>query len=99
MICANPPYIEDSDPHLNQGDLRYEPLGALSSGTDGLNDLRRIISQAKLCLVGNGRLLVEHGADQGAQVRELFSDNGYQYIQSVPDLAGHERISMAVNRS
>ena len=95
IICANPPYIADSDPHLKQGDLRYEPRSALSAGSDGLDDLRQIISQAKACLDHNGMLLVEHGADQGPPVRKLFAQNGYGQILSLADLAGHERISMA----
>lgn len=97
IICANPPYIADSDPHLKQGDLRYEPRSALCSGSDGLDDLRQVISQAKPCLVVNGMMLVEHGADQGPQVREIFAQSGYQKISSHADLLGHERISLAFN--
>ena len=95
IICANPPYIADSDPHLEQGDLRYEPESALTAGSDGLDDLRHIIYQARTCLTLNGMLLLEHGLDQSHQVREIYAQSGYRQISSRDDLLGHERISMA----
>jgi len=95
VICSNPPYIAEMDPHLKHGDVRFEPRVALCAGDDGLRDLSRIISEARRCLVPGGRLLVEHGADQGRGVRGLFAGNGYRQIQTLRDLAGHERVSLA----
>ncbi len=95
VICANPPYIADSDPHLERGDLRYEPQDALRSGADGLLDLQQLIVQARRCLHHNGYLFLEHGCNQGPQVRNLFTHYGYRHIQSQPDLAGHERVCIA----
>ncbi len=95
IICANPPYIADTDPHLNHGDVRFEPRSALAAGDNGLRDLTRIIDQARRCLTGNGYLFLEHGANQGEQVRRLFAGQGYLNIHSMLDLAGHERVTLA----
>lgn len=94
MIISNPPYVAENDAHLQRGDLRYEPPGALSSGADGLRDLRRIISQAPAWLHINGWLLVEHGMDQGSSVRKLFQDAGFCEISSKTDLEHRERMTM-----
>ncbi len=72
LIVSNPPYIADNDPHLQQGDVRFEPLSALVSGPDGLDDIRLIIAQAPSYLTANGWLLLEHGFDQASAVRELL---------------------------
>lgn len=93
LIVSNPPYIEDADAHLEQGDLRFEPRTALASGSDGLNDIRRIIADAKTHLVADGWLLFEHGYDQAERVRELLREAGYAEVFSAPDLSGIERVS------
>ena len=90
-IVSNPPYIADADPHLAA--LAHEPLQALTSGADGLDDLRAIIAQAPACLKPGGWLLLEHGYDQGAAVRQLLQAQGFVAVQSRRDLAGIERCS------
>lgn len=94
LIVSNPPYIAASDPHLQQGDVRFEPLSALVSGPDGLDDLRLIIAQAPSYLTAAGWLLLEHGFDQAGAVRELLEQAGFIEVSSQRDLAGHERISL-----
>lgn len=94
LIVSNPPYIAAHDPHLSQGDLRFEPASALVSGEDGLLDLRQIIAQAPGFLDAKGWLLLEHGFDQAQAVRELLTQAGFAAVHSRRDLAGHERISL-----
>lgn len=91
LMVSNPPYIADADPHLAQ--LTHEPLPALASGADGLNDLRCIIGQAPAHLRAGGWLLLEHGYDQSAAVRSLLTGRGFVDVQSRLDLAGIERCS------
>ncbi len=93
LILSNPPYIADQDPHLTQGDLRFEPASALSSGVDGLDDLRTIIEAAIDHLKPDGWLMVEHGYDQGNAVRSLFQQHHYHSIETRHDLAQLERIT------
>nr|WP_314580716.1 peptide chain release factor N(5)-glutamine methyltransferase [uncultured Pseudomonas sp.] len=93
VILSNPPYIASSDPHLVEGDVRFEPSSALVSGADGLDDLRLIVSQAPEHLEAGGWLLLEHGYDQGPAVRELLSLHGFEQIQTRRDLGDHERIT------
>jgi release factor glutamine methyltransferase len=93
LIASNPPYIASSDEHLGQGDLRFEPSGALTDFADGLAALRSIIDGAAAHLVADGWLLLEHGYDQAAAVRALLSDAGYAEVQSWRDLGGIERVS------
>jgi release factor glutamine methyltransferase len=95
LILANPPYVADNDPHLERGDLRFEPRRALAGGADGLDAIRSIAEQAPRCLAGDGVLAVEHGLDQGASVRRLFSQRGLTDIETRRDLAGHERVTRA----
>ncbi len=95
LIASNPPYVAETDPHLKQGDLRFEPLSALASGPDGLEDLRRIVAGAPDYLYKDGALLLEHGLDQGAAVRGLLQTTGFVGARSVRDLSGHERVSLA----
>ena len=90
-IVSNPPYIADADPHLAA--LAHEPLQALTSGADGLDDLRAIIAQAPACLKPGGWLLLEHGYDQASAVRQLLQAKGFVDAQSRQDLAGIERCS------
>src|SRR3989338_2886353 len=93
LIVSNPPYIADGDAHLVQGDLRFEPRGALASGADGLDDIRSIVAGAKEHLNPGGWLLFEHGYDQAGRVRELLGAAGYAEVFSARDLAGIERVS------
>lgn len=94
LIVSNPPYIAAEDPHLIAGDVRFEPSSALVAGADGLDELRQIIAQAPQYLVAGAWLLLEHGYDQAAAVRELLARNGFEQIESRLDLGGHERISL-----
>ena len=93
LIASNPPYIAARDEHLAQGDLRFEPSGALTDFADGLSALRTIVSSAPAHLVADGWLLLEHGYDQAAAVRGLLTDAGYAEVQSWRDLGGIERVS------
>lgn len=93
LIVSNPPYIATDDVHLTQGDVRFEPLSALASGTDGLDDIRRIVAQARDFLEPGGWLLLEHGYDQSARVRDQLKQAGFGNIFSQADLAGIERVS------
>lgn len=93
LIVSNPPYIAASDPHLGQGDLRFEPPGALASGADGLDALRQIIMHAHGYLQPDGWLWLEHGHDQAAVVRTLLEAAGYCDLGQQRDLAGILRIS------
>lgn len=94
VIVSNPPYIEDGDAHLDEGDLRYEPRTALASGLDGLDDIRQIISQARGHLLPGGWLLLEHGWQQGAAVRGLLEGAGFREVATEPDLEGRDRVSL-----
>jgi release factor glutamine methyltransferase len=93
LVVSNPPYIAEDDPHLQQGDLRFEPASALSSGADGLRDIRHIVAGAPVHLPPGGWLLLEHGYDQAKQVRQLMLEAGFDEIFSAADLAGIERVS------
>ncbi len=93
LIVSNPPYIAAADPHLAQGDLRFEPSSALASGDDGLRDIRHIAAHARTHLEPGGWLLLEHGYDQAAQVRQLLHQAGLLEVFSACDLAGIERVS------
>jgi len=94
LIVSNPPYIPASDPHLARGDVRFEPRSALVAGGDGLDDIRQIIDGAPAHLETHGWLLLEHGFDQAAAVRQLLSHQGFVAVESRRDLGGHERISL-----
>lgn len=93
VIVSNPPYIASGDPHLAQGDLRFEPRGALTDEADGLTALRVIVAGAPARLVPGGLLWMEHGYDQAAAVRALLETQGFADVGSKEDLAGIERIS------
>ena len=94
LIASNPPYIALGDPHLEEGDLRFEPAAALSSGADGLDALRTITSRAPAHLGDDGWLVVEHGWDQAAAVRGLFAAVGFIQVQSARDLEGRDRVTL-----
>ena len=96
IIVANPPYIALDDPHLLQGDVRHEPMGALVSENEGLADIRAIILQSKDHLFPGGTLLLEHGYDQATQVRSILSTAGYSVVRSWHDMAGTERVTGAI---
>ena len=93
LVVSNPPYIAEDDGHLGQGDLRFEPLGALVSGKDGLDAIRHIIGRAPHHLAPGGWLLLEHGHDQSAALRHLLETHGYRDIGQYRDLAGILRVS------
>ena len=93
LIASNPPYIASGDTHLAQGDLRFEPVGALTDHADGLSALHTIIDNAAQHLHPTAWLLLEHGYDQAAAVRARLAGNGYSDVQSWRDLAGIERVS------
>jgi release factor glutamine methyltransferase len=91
LIVSNPPYVADGDPHLPA--LAFEPRVALTAGADGLADLRTIVAGAPARLQAGGRLLVEHGYDQGAAVRALFADAGLREIETRRDFGNQERVT------
>jgi release factor glutamine methyltransferase len=93
LIVSNPPYIEAADPHLAQGDLRYEPAAALASGADGLDDIRRIVTGAPAHLDAGGWLLFEHGWNQGDAARALLREAGYVQVFTAQDLEARDRVS------
>lgn len=94
LIISNPPYIPATDPHLCTGDLRFEPEQALVSGATGLDDIQVITRDAARHLNDNGWLLVEHGYDQGAAVRQIFRQHGLETVRTEPDLEGRERVTL-----
>ena len=94
VIVSNPPYIEDGDTHLAQGDLRFEPRSALAAGADGLDDIRVIVRGAPRHLLPGAWLLVEHGWNQGASVRGLLETAGFTEVSTEPDLEGRDRVSL-----
>lgn len=93
MVVANPPYVARGDPHLSQGDLRFEPPLALAAGVDGLDSIRAILGRSRAHLRSGGWMLLEHGYDQAEAVRGLLEAGGYTHIFSARDLAGIERVS------
>lgn len=94
LIVSNPPYIAETDLHLSQGDVRFEPRSALSSGVQGLDDLNYLIQTAPTYLALNGWLLLEHGYDQGLAVTTLLKATGYTEVACYQDLAGNDRVSL-----
>ena len=97
LILANPPYIAESDPHLQQGDVRFEPQSALRSGSDGLQDIRRIIAKARGFLTAQGWLLLEHGHEQAQACVKLLQESGYNLITTWADMAGQPRVTGGKN--
>lgn len=96
LIVSNPPYVAAGDPHLCHGDLRFEPEAALVAGEDGLADLRTIIHGAPDFLLPGGYLLVEHGWEQGDDVRHLLEAAGFAQVETRRDLGGRDRVSGGV---
>lgn len=94
VIVSNPPYIDPQDPHLDQGDVRFEPRSALIADNKGLADIELIIQQSWNYLREQGWLLLEHGYDQGQSVRDLFYARGFVQVETRRDLGGNERVSL-----
>ncbi|QQM75641.1 peptide chain release factor N(5)-glutamine methyltransferase [Aeromonas caviae] len=94
MIVSNPPYIDGADPHLHEGDVRFEPRSALVAEEQGLADIRLIVTQAPAHLVPGGWLLLEHGWDQGEAVRQLLLQQGYVQVETVRDYGDNERVTL-----
>lgn len=93
MLVSNPPYIDAADPHLNCGDLRFEPRAALVADQQGLAAIATIAEQGHKLLKAGGWLLLEHGYNQGASVRELMAAYGYEVLQTHADYGGNERVT------
>jgi release factor glutamine methyltransferase len=97
VIVSNPPYIEDQDIHLTQGDLRFEPISALASGVDGLDDIRQIIGDCLIYLKPQAWLMLEHGYNQAVQVADLMADVGLTNIETIKDLGNNDRVTIGKN--
>ena len=94
IIVSNPPYIDETDEHLSQGDVRFEPRSALVAGENGLADLRHIIEQSPRYLKDSGYLLLEHGWKQGEEVRSIFWQNHWQGVATIRDYGDNERVTL-----
>lgn len=94
VIVSNPPYINVADPHLAEGDVRFEPASALVADNAGLADLQTLIEQAPQHLLPGGWLLLEHGWQQAQQVQQLFRQAGYHQVATVKDYGGNDRVSL-----
>jgi len=95
IILSNPPYLSSDDPHLQKGDLRFEPIGALCDFADGLSAYRLICSQAKHRLISGGSLLFEHGFEQAKEVQALLHHESFVKIHTEKDLSGLDRVTFA----
>jgi release factor glutamine methyltransferase len=94
LIVSNPPYVESNSVWLQQGDVRFEPLSALTSGIDGLDDIRHIIYNAKDYLNNGGYILLEHGEQQALSVQKILLENGYESIDTIQDLNDLDRVTI-----
>lgn len=94
VILSNPPYVESNSEYLKKGDLRFEPMSALASGGNGLDDIRIIVSQSPRFLTKGGWLLLEHGFNQGAAIRALFEAACFQQVSTIKDYADLDRITL-----
>lgn len=97
-IVSNPPYISENDSHLLEGDVRFEPKSALTSGPSGLDAIRMILSKAKRYLVPRGALFIEHGHDQKHEVESIFKQTGYDGICCYQDFSGHDRVTVGFSK-
>ncbi|VAW51490.1 Peptide chain release factor N(5)-glutamine methyltransferase [hydrothermal vent metagenome] len=93
IIISNPPYIAENDPHLKQGDVRFEPQSALTSGKTGMDDIHHLCQHAKDYLASGGWLIVEHGYNQNQLVANCFAENDFTQIKQSQDLSGHTRMT------
>lgn len=98
FIVSNPPYIDPLDPHLNQGDVRFEPRSALVAQESGLADIKHIAKLAPNYLTANGKLIFEHGYDQGQAVRNILTAENFQKVETFKDLGGNDRVSIGYFR-
>lgn len=96
LIVSNPPYIEENDRHIQQGDLVFEPNSALVAKNQGLSDIKIIIEQAKGYLMSGGALMIEHGFEQGKTLRKLYNQFGYHQVKTIKDLNGLDRITLGI---
>ncbi|MCF5898922.1 peptide chain release factor N(5)-glutamine methyltransferase [Aeromonas veronii] len=96
VIVSNPPYIDGADPHLEQGDVRFEPRSALVADDAGLADIRHIVAHAPAYLLTDGWLLLEHGWDQGEAVRQLLREGGYREVATVRDYGDNDRVTLGL---
>jgi release factor glutamine methyltransferase len=94
LIASNPPYIDAADPHLTQGDVRFEPSSALVAAQHGLADLATIVQHAPRYLQPQGWLLLEHGWQQGENVRALLEEAGFRAIETCRDYGGNDRVTL-----
>jgi len=94
IIVANPPYVRENDPYLDQGDLRFEPATALTCGPTGLEAINTIASEARQHLKDGGWLLFEHGYDQGKETTALLKQHQFHNVECKKDIAGHNRITL-----
>ena len=94
MIVSNPPYIDEHDPHLTQGDVRFEPLTALVAANEGLADIVHIVTTSRQHLLPGGWLLVEHGWTQGDAVRDVFIAAGYRAVETCRDYGDNDRLTL-----
>ncbi len=97
LILSNPPYIKQDDTHLKQGDLRFEPISALASGVDGLDDIRQIVNNCLVHLKPQGWLMLEHGYNQAEQVADLMTETGLVNIVTIKDLGNNDRVTVGKN--
>lgn len=97
VIVSNPPYIEQDDTHLTQGDLRFEPISALASGQDGLDDIRTIIDDCLVHLKPQGWLMLEHGYNQAQAVADLMAQIGLLNVETIKDFGGNDRVTIGKN--
>ena len=94
IIVSNPPYIDGNDPHLSQGDVRFEPQTALVAEQEGFADLLHIIDHSRQHLIDSGWLLMEHGFEQGNQLRDYFIEYGFINVKTEKDYAGNDRVTL-----
>lgn len=94
LIASNPPYIDEHDPHLAQGDVRFEPKSALVAADNGLADIKHISQSAREFLLPGGWLAFEHGFQQGPAVRTIMQDLGYQSVTTEQDYTGNDRVTL-----
>ncbi|RDV27573.1 peptide chain release factor N(5)-glutamine methyltransferase [Alteromonas aestuariivivens] len=99
LLVSNPPYVESGSEYLSQGDVRFEPASALTSGKDGMDDIRHIVSQAVAFLKPRGWLLIEHGYAQGAAIRAELAQGGFEKIETRQDLNGLDRVTLGCLKS